>query len=231
MEFVKYKNSTAAKKITSPVKTPVGVTYTSQDFCCKSCFFKKCGACYGFFGPCSWIWRKVTAGVDGVSVSDLPRAVARKGVPEIIRLNETGDICIPGTDKISQEILKSYKKAFFVAKTVYGYTHAPATAENIELIKKFNQEQFFIQFSCESLQKVRRVKTAGLSAVLSVESMANPVKVMGSVKLVRCPAATNKNIKCVDCKLCFRPHEQVIVFPVHGAGRKKAIATGKLLKL
>ena len=173
----------------------------------------------------------MTMGLDGSPVSDLPRDAVRKGVPEIIRLNETGDICIPGTDKISQEILESYKKAFFVAKTVYGYTHAPATAENIELIKKFNKEKFFIQFSCESLQKVRRVKAFGLSAVLSVESMADPVKKMGSLTMVRCPSATSKNTKCVDCKLCFRPHEQVIVFPVHGPGRKKAIATGKLLKL
>ena len=68
--------------------------------------------------------------------------------------------------------------------------------------------------------------------MIAVNEMQEKVKTVDGVKVVKCPNADNKDIKCLNCGLCYQKNRAfAIAFPVHGAKKEKAKKSGFLTNL
>lgn len=169
-------------------------------------------------------------------VLDLMSAVAlhsKRGEKSILfRHNVAGDIALPNSDMIDGErlntIVKSCNKVSSILNNInlmgYTYTHCSLTVQNFKKVKKAQNRGFTVNFSCETIEEVKKVKFAGCNAVLTSVNPHETVKALKKegLKSLQCPAQTIEGMNCKKCKLCARDREAVVIFEVHGNGSKKA---------
>ena len=166
---------------------------------------------------------------------DLMSAVAlhvKRGEKSILfRHNVAGDIALPDSDMIDDErlntIVESCNKVssnLNINLMGYTYTHCNPSIENIKKVKYAQSKRFTVNFSCETIEEVKKVKNAGCNAVVTSINPQETVKSLKTegLKAVQCPAQTNEGMNCKKCKLCARNREAVIIFEVHGNGSNKA---------
>jgi hypothetical protein len=209
---------------------PITALYIS----CNTCPVSSCGCkdiCYARYGNCRIWFLKVSARYTGISIWQLKEWLKNYAHTDMIRYAESGDMCKTGTNDINEKLL-NYLIDCFKQLHAYTYTHAEKTEKNLKLMKKATEEGFVVSSSCETLEDVKKVMKAGVNAVLTVSTMEEKVKTVDGVKIVRCPNAGDKNIKCCNCKLCLmKKRDFAIAFPVHGCKASKAIKSGKLLNI
>ena len=149
----------------------------------------------------------------------------------LFRHNVAGDIALPNSDLIDGErlntIVESCSKVssnLNVNLMGYTYTHCSLTMQNFKKVKKTQARGFVVNFSCETIEEVKRVKLAGCNAVVTSVNPQETVKALKTegFKALQCPAQTNKDMNCKRCKLCARDRDAVIIFAVHGNGSNKA---------
>lgn len=166
---------------------------------------------------------------------DLMSAVAihaKRGEKSILfRHNVAGDIALPNSDLIDRErlntIVESCSKVssnLNINLMGYTYTHCSLTVQNFNKVKKAQAKGFVVNFSCETIEEVKKVRFADCNAVLTSVNPDETIKALKveGLKSVQCPAQTNEDINCKRCKLCARNREAVVIFKVHGNGSNKA---------
>lgn len=192
----------------------------------------KCNGCYGDNFPCCLHWIETMK--SKVNVFNLAAAIAAaKKIKPIMRHNVTGDLAITGSDDINQILLEKltaiYKKFFQIA---YSYTHCKITDRNIALVKKAMSENFVINFSTETVSDCKKCLAAGVNCVIAVNDMQQKTTTVDGVKIVKCPNSCDKNIKCVNCGLCYMKNRNfAIAFPVHGTKKEQVKKSGMLINL
>ena len=157
---------------------------------------------------------------------------AKRGEKSILfRHNVAGDIAIPDSDTIDGErlntIVESCNKVssnLNVNLMGYTYTHCSLTMQNFKKVKKAQAKGFTVNFSCETIEEVKKVKFAGCNAVVTSVNPHETIKALKAegLKSVQCPAQTNEDMNCKRCKLCARDRDVVVIFAIHGNGSNKA---------
>jgi len=179
---------------------PIPVSTTSAKSCPDSCPLKKNG-CYADGGPLALHW---PAG-------------------QLWRHNQAGDL--PGlNESINPDALRMLVKAN-TGKRGFTYTHKPASAENLALIREANAGGFTINLSANSLAHADELAALDAGPVVTLLPPGAPslTKTPAGRPVVTCPAQLRDDISCADCQLCSRAERPSIVgFIAHGAGSKRA---------
>lgn len=218
----------------------MSATYTSCNTCPNRCPFKhaaddkeKDGPCYGKWGPCGLHFRAVSAGISGVAPEELKEKIQSGAHCSTVRHNVAGDIAVPGTDNIDENLVNvlcdAYKSAGVQA---YTYTHCEQNDKNLKIMKESTKNGLVINASCEKLEEVKKVMEAGVPAVIAVNTMKEKVATVDGVKIVRCPNWENKEKTCQNCRLCMMKERKfAIAFPVHGPQAKKVQKSDLLMDI
>lgn len=199
----------------------ISQTYSDPRTCPKSCPFK-CHGCYGenFTTRRYWVQSNCTS-------KTLADMMESKGHTKVLRHNVAGDMCIHGTDSLDGELIRNLSRAYKGIKA-YTYTHCAKTAENFQLIHKAADNGFVINMSCETLGQVMECRENHVPAVLAVYEWTQKDKATRRIDGITyrlCPASHDKNMTCRDCGKCWKKNQkEIIVFPAHGAGKKKTRA-------
>jgi hypothetical protein len=203
------------------VKTgPIPVSTTSALSCSDTCPFKKNG-CYADGGPLALHWRAVTEGTRGTDWESFCNSIAALPAGQLWRHNQAGDL--PGIgDYINPDALRMLTKAN-EGKRGFTYTHKPASAENIALVREANKNGFAINWSANNLAHADELAELNAGPVVTIVPAATGAKTItpaGRV-VVTCPAQLRDDISCADCQLCARADRPTIVgFIPHGTGAK-----------
>lgn len=111
----------------------------------------------------------------------------------------------------------------------FGFTHKPATPDNIRWIALANAHGLTLNWSAEGLADADRLANLRAGPVVAVIPSDSPVKGMRTPEgrpVVVCPAewrasAGRPPVQCATCGACANPHRRaVIAFRAHGHGRK-----------
>ena len=201
---------------------PIPVSTTSALSCPDSCPLKKNG-CYADGGPLALHWRAVTEGTRGTDWVSFCESIASLPAGQLWRHNQAGDL--PGlNDSINPDALRMLVKAN-EGKRGFTYTHKPASAENIALVREANADGFVINWSANNLAHADELAAlnAGPVATLLPAGAPSLTKTPAGRPVVTCPAQLRDDISCADCQLCARRDRPSIVgFIPHGTGAKKA---------
>lgn len=203
------------------VKTgPIPVSTTSALSCSDTCPFKKNG-CYADGGPLALHWRAVTEGTRGTDWESFCNAIAELPAGQLWRHNQAGDL--PGLgDYINPDALRMLVKAN-EGKRGFTYTHKPASAENIALVREANENGFAINWSANNLahaDELAELNAGPVATIVPAGTGAKTITPTGRV-VVTCPAQLRDDISCADCQLCARADRPTIVgFIPHGTGAK-----------
>lgn len=196
--------------------------------CPIRCPFANAG-CYAKNGPCNIHWENTVK--SETSIYNLNETIKNgKKHKKILRHNVAGDMAISGSNELNQALVEKlstiYNDNFEVA---YTYTHCSVNQRNIDIVKAATKNNFVINFSTEKVSDCKKCLAAGVNCVIACNTMQPNTVVIDGVKIVKCPNATNKNIKCVNCGLCYQKNRNfAVAFPVHGNQKEKAIKAGFL---
>lgn len=216
-------------------------SYSARATCPNRCPLKKNG-CYADNYHTSKNWDRCENVLDPRYVSNtndltlsLIEAIAprsKKGVTEVLfRHNVAGDIAHENSNIIDVSRVnaiayacKSAGKATGVTVRCYTYTHCEISARNAKVIHEALDNDFIINYSCETVNEVKKANELGCDTVITSidpEETIRDLKAVG-IKAVQCPAQTHNNVSCESCKLCSRPRVTTVVFKIHGNGSNKA---------
>lgn len=206
----------------------ISQTYTTCNTCPTRCPFKENG-CYAKMGHVRLCWDKTSE--MGVVPKDLKKLIDSTPHTNIIRHNVAGDIAKEGTSDIDEKLVKELVKAYKGLKA-YTYTHCTINERNLKIAKEAIANGFVINFSTENVASAKKAKEAGVPVVIACNTIhAKTVKKEG-LTIQQCPATLDKGVTCATCGKCWnKSRKSVIAFPVHGAGKKKAINAGFLADL
>lgn len=201
---------------------PIPVSTTSALSCSDTCPFKDNG-CYAESGPLALHWRAVTAGDRGLTWPEFCDEISRLPDGQLWRHNQAGDL--PGLgdyiNPAAMQLLIDANKG----RRGFTYTHKPATAENLELIRAANAAGFTVNLSANNLAHADTLAETGAGPVVTVLPTNAPAKTTTPAgrPVITCPAQTRDDVSCADCQLCARADRPTIVgFLAHGTGAKKA---------
>lgn len=216
-------------------------SYSARSTCPNRCPLKNNG-CYADSYHTSRQWNRCDDEGDKRYIAngndltlDLMSAVsihAKRGEDSILfRHNVAGDIALPNSDMIDGERLNTIVKACNKVSSIlnvnlmgYTYTHCNLSIGNIKKVKKAQSKGFIVNFSCETIEEVKKVKSTDCNAVMTSVNPQETIKALKAegLKSLQCPAQTNEGMSCKKCKLCARDRDVVIIFAIHGNGSKKA---------
>lgn len=202
----------------------IPATMSSNDTCPDTCAFRGNG-CYAEAGPLSWHWKKLNAGLAGITLEELTSNIRKLPRHQLYRLWQAGDFPGDGTrlDAKGMNALISANRG----RKGFSYTHySPLDPHNADLIRRANDEGLTINVSAETLEQADLYAEAGVGPVAVVlpidatESLKTPA---GRTVMV-CPASIG-DTTCALCALCQVPTRKAIIgFPAHGIGKAKAEA-------
>lgn len=217
-------------------------SYSNRSTCPSRCPFKNNG-CYADSYHTSHQWDRCDDEGDKRYIAnghdltlDLMSAVAIHAKKEegsiLFRHNVAGDIALSNSDMIDRERLNTIVEAcnrvstnfFGVNLMGYTYTHCNPSIGNIKKVKDAQSKGFVVNFSCETIEEVKKVKRMNCNAVMTSVNPDETIKELKKegLKSLQCPAQTNDGMNCKKCKLCARDRDVVIIFAIHSYGSKKS---------
>ena len=107
---------------------------------------------------------------------------------------------------------------------VWSYTHAWRD------VPRASWSTISVLASVETRAAALEALASGYAPAIVVDRHDSPKAVRGAdgLKVIPCPAQTNDDVKCTDCKLCWndtmlRSQNAAIGFAVHGPSQKRAL--------
>ena len=199
------------------------VTRSSAITCPPSCPFIGAG-CYGEASQSGTrVWREISGGSDGVSLSDLCDRIRAVPAGSLWRMNETGDL--PGVgNRIRMSSLRRITKANS-GRRGFTYTHKTLTPRNVSAIREANADDFVVNLSADNRADAVRKLDANCAPVVLVVPLGTPrmTRLDNDVRVLRCPAERSDKT-CLDCGWCARPNRDFVVgFGAHGV-RKRMVS-------
>lgn len=206
----------------------IAQTYTEASTCPIRCPFKGSG-CYGEGYHTLRAWNRAMGAEEHPldksyckDVASLRQAIETSGLPKgvLIRHNVAGDIAIPNTSAMDENLVELLDKTF-EGYQAYTYTHCEPNKRSFMIARHTNM---VINFSCETESEVSKVMQAGLPAVITITQMPKKAvyKTIYGDKVRVCPNQTH-GVTCKECKLCARRNRPfAIAFVAHGSQASKA---------
>lgn len=206
------------------IKTgPIPVSTISADTCSDDCPFKANG-CYASYGPLSWHWRKITAGVRGSTWEEYCDRVSTLDDNQLWRHAQAGDL--PGINHAIdfprlQRLVRANRR-----KKGFTYTHKPVldNPRNQAAVYWANQHGFTVNLSADSLSDADALSDLEIAPVVTVLPEHAPEKLTTPAgrTVIVCPAQSREDVTCATCGLCQRQDRSVIVgFRAHGTAKRK----------
>ena len=207
------------------IKTgPIPVSTISADTCSDACPLKS-GGCYAGSGPLSWHWRKVTAGLRGISWQDYCEQVSTLDDGQLWRHAQAGDL--PGVNHVIDGMMLAKLVAANEGKRGFTYTHKPVldNPRNAMLVKLANAQGFTVNLSANNLEQADQLSDLAIGPVVTIVAIDAPEKqtTPAGRTVIVCPAHSREDVTCASCGLCQRQDRTVIVgFRAHGTSKRKA---------
>ena len=207
----------------------IPVSTTEEDSCPREC--PHLGTdCYARFGPLGMHWRKVKPGGRGDNWTGFCRRVKTFPRGQTWRHNQAGDLPQNKRHKIHRGKTLQLARASRHTKG-WTYTHYdPTDRHNRETIKAVNETGgLTINLSADSPSQADEYADLNIGPVVCVVPLGTPH--IGNTTpagrtLTICPAQTDADLACVDCKLCQHSGRKAIIgFIAHGTAKKRLSAS------
>lgn len=220
-------------RVSSNAKTgPIPVTMTSSDSCPSACPLSAGGGCYASYGMTGMHWRKTDKGTHAGDWDDMLENIKALPKGQLWRHNVAGDLphinqLIDGDKLIALVEANKNKRGF-------TYTHHDMNNEfNRNSVAYANRNGFTVNLSANNPDHADELKALNIGpvAVIMPEDAPKVSTTPEGNTIVLCPATYRDDIQCANCAICAESNRQAIIgFPVHGSGKKKALASGKQFK-
>lgn len=212
---------------------PIPVSTTEPESCPNECPLKspegagkaKNGNCYAAFGPLGMHWRKIGPNGRGSHWTLFCNAIKRFPKKQIWRHNQAGDL--PKlNDKIDRDKTMELSEA---AKHTQGWTYThydPTDSHNAEVIKSVNDNGgLTVNLSADNLNQADEyfgLDIGPVCVIIPSNSPSRGNKTPNGLPIVVCPAQTQENMNCQQCRLCQKRNRKSIVgFLAHGTASKR----------
>jgi hypothetical protein len=204
---------------------PIPVSTTEEASCPNECPLKGTD-CYARFGPLGMHWRKIMEGGRGDNWTAFCNRVKSFAVGQLWRHNQAGDLPQNSKGTIHKSKLNQLMRA---CRHTLGWTYThydPTIAHNREAIEKANKSDgMTINLSADTLTQADEYATMGIGPVTVVLSKDAPYrgnKTPGGLPIVVCPAQTQDEMSCDQCKLCaVKDRKSIVGFLAHGTASKR----------
>lgn len=199
----------------------VSVTNASQATCPKSCPFYNAG-CYAQNGYTGF----VTHALNKSPITDILE-IAKEEAEGILSLTGKLDLRIhvvgdSPTDEAAQIVSQAAMKHMAKhGRKAWAYTHA-------HNVKRESWGDVSVLRSCETLEQISKAHDDGFATAMVVPEFQSdkPYNIGDGFIGIPCRNQIDKNIQCVDCRLCFHDRilhksKRVILFAPHGSQKNK----------
>jgi len=206
----------------------IPVSTTEEKSCPTECPLKGTD-CYARFGPLGMHWRKIKEGGRGDNWTAFCRRVMKFPISQIWRHNQAGDLPQNKNGKIHKTKALQLSKASEHTKG-WTYTHYdPTDSHNREVIKKMNSVNgMTVNLSADTLEQADEYANLAIGPVVVTLPANTPHrgnKTPLGVPIVICPAQTQDEMACSQCKLCqVRDRKSIVGFLAHGIAQKRLSA-------
>lgn len=205
---------------------PVAVTHVSKATCPTTCPFYQNG-CYADYGHQRYTTNRLNQQTDPIKASRQEataiRAQAKRGALPL-RLHVVGDF-IPQTAQEVADAARHYRAKS--SQPVWGYTHRWSE------IPARTFDGLAILASVETPEQAQQAYLQGYAPALVVERHPQDGRAyeQNGLRMVPCPEQT-RGRTCNECRLCWdterlRARRIVVLFALHGTGKKRAAAAIK----
>lgn len=208
-------------------KIPVSTTEKSS--CPNSCPLMNTD-CYARLGPLGIHWNKVGNG-RGDNWSAFCDRVKKFITGQLWRHNQAGDL--PKDSNISSEVdrIDADKCAELSAASLHTrgwtYTHYDMSdPHNRKVVHEMNSVTgMTVNLSADSISQAEYLYNLKIAPVCVTLPSDTPVignKTPSGLQIVICPAQTNDNLNCAQCKLCqVKTRKSIVGFLAHGVSSKR----------
>lgn len=207
----------------------IPVSTTEKSSCPNQCQLKDTD-CYARLGPLGMHWAKVGNG-RGDNWSAFCDRVKKFATGQLWRHNQAGDLPKDTTissdvDRIDESKCDELSSASSHTKG-WTYTHYDVTDDhNKRVVQKMNsQSGMTVNLSADSLRQAEQLYSLGIGPVcvtLPQNTAVRGNKTEGGIPVVICPAQTQDNINCAQCKLCqVKNRKSIVGFLAHGVSAKR----------
>lgn len=210
---------------------PIPVSTTEEDSCPSSCPLRGTN-CYARFGPLGMHWRKIGIGGRGLQWSLFCCAVAKFVADTLWRHNQAGDLpkcetlSDDNVDRIDADKCTELSDASAHTRG-WTYTHYdPTDDHNRKVIADMNSRQgMTVNLSADSLEQADQyfgLDIGPVCVILPRDAETKGNKTPNGLPIVTCPAQTNEDMSCKQCKLCqVRNRKSIVGFLAHGTASKR----------
>jgi hypothetical protein len=204
---------------------PIPVSTTEADSCPNECPLKGTD-CYARFGPLGMHWRKIGPDGRGTQWDFFCRAISKFLPGQLWRHNQAGDLPQTEDGKIDAVKCGQLSKASQHTKG-WTYTHYdPTDEDNAVVIDSMNRAGgMTVNLSADSLDEADNYAALDIGPVCVILPKDSPTmgnKTPKGLPIVTCPAQTNENMSCDECRLCqVRDRKSIVGFLAHGTASKR----------
>lgn len=212
---------------------PIMVSTTEKASCPDECPLKGTD-CYARFGPLGIHWEKVSKRLRGGNWGLFCNRLRQAKAGTLFRHDQAGDLPKKkkrrkdDVDKINANLMRQLVSS---AKHLRGwtYTHYDVTdPHNAKVVKQANEGGFTVNLSANSLTQADEYVRMGIGPVTTILPEGSPTrgnKTPSGLPIVVCPAQTNDDVSCAQCKLCqVRDRKSIVGFFAHGTAKKRLSA-------
>lgn len=195
---------------------PIPVVWGSKNTCPPTCGLYE--LCYAKMGHSNIHFNNAANGVSFDKVINWVHKIRKHSV---WRFGVSGELPGNHVNLDADNIVKLAKAN--AKKDAIIYTHYPINEHNLSLAKVVKAMNLIINFSCDSIDAVKTVVANKLNAVTyTAWDDQRKSWTQDGIKFVTCPNQTLKSKpQCMDCKLCAKDRDYVIVFRAHGVAKKR----------
>ena len=194
----------------------------------------KGGDCYAAFGPLGMHWRKIGKDGRGQQWTLFCNAVKRFPKGQLWRHNQAGDLPKGGVDGSGRDIVDA-EKCFELSDASRGkrgwtYTHYDMSSSiNRAVVQEMNDvDGMTVNLSADSLSEADQYCDLGIAPVcvtLPKDAPHRGNKTPNGLPVVVCPAQTQDEMSCQQCKLCqVKNRKSIVGFLAHGTASKRLSA-------
>jgi hypothetical protein len=203
----------------------IPVSTTEEGSCPAECPLKDTD-CYARFGPLGMHWRKIGPDGRGDNWDAFCERVEKFEDGQLWRHNQAGDLPQRKDGKIAARKAKKLSQA---AQHTNGWTYThydPTDEHNRKVIEAMNAVSgMTVNLSADSLTEADQYAKLGIGPVtvtLPKDAPERGNKTPDGLPIVVCPAQTQENMSCEQCKLCqVKERKSIVGFLAHGTASKR----------
>ena len=204
---------------------PIPVTTTEEKSCPPECSLKG-NDCYARFGPLGIHWKQVSKRSREDNWTNFCNRVRKFAAYQLWRHNQAGDLPQRQDGRLHKSKCMQLSRA---AKHTRGWTYThydPTNTHNAEVISAMNSVNgLTVNLSADNVRMADKYYKLGIGPVTTVLPQDAPHrgnKTPNGLPIVVCPAQTQDDISCAQCKLCQIKNRKTIVgFLAHGIAKNR----------